>query len=117
MYEQLVVDETCVLAPDGVEPIVLGPGEVCEFAPVEQGTDSAEAGDDCLEETTGGGTDGADETMGDTTGMMFGSVLSHPQPPPSILTTASNGNSGYRPTLSTYRPARKNVGTTSSAWA
>ncbi len=41
----------------------------------------------------------------------------HPQPPPSILTTASNGNSGYRPTLSMYLPTRKNVGTTSSGWA
>jgi hypothetical protein len=73
MYEQLVVDETCVLALGGVEPVVLGPGEACEFTPVEQATGSAESGDHCTEATTGDtSTDGADETAGDTTGMMLG---------------------------------------------
>jgi hypothetical protein len=84
MYEQLVVDETCVLALGGVEPIVLGPGEACEFAPY-QATGSAESGEHCTDETTGGGgsdgadettggggSDGADETTGDSTGMMLG---------------------------------------------
>jgi hypothetical protein len=71
MYEQLVVDETCVLEVGGVEPIVLGPGEACEYAPY-QATGSAESGDDCTEATTGGATDGADETTGDSTGMMLG---------------------------------------------
>jgi hypothetical protein len=75
MYEQLVVDETCVLEVGAVEPIVLGPGEACEFAPY-QATSSAESGDHCTESTTGGGandgTDGADETTGDSTGMMLG---------------------------------------------
>jgi hypothetical protein len=70
MYEQLVVDETCVLALGGVEPIVLGPGEACEFAPY-QATGSAESGEHCTDETTGGGS-GADETTGDSTGMMLG---------------------------------------------
>jgi len=80
MYEQLVVDETCVLELGGVEPIALGPGEVCEFAPVDQATGSAESDDHCTEATTGGGgtgvdetgSGGADETSGGTTGMMFG---------------------------------------------
>jgi hypothetical protein len=73
MYEQLVVDETCVLALDGVEPIVLGPGDVCHSFPVDQGTGSAESGDHCTEGTAGSsGSDGADETTSDTTGMMFG---------------------------------------------
>lgn len=30
MYEQLVVDETCVLEPDGVERVTLESGQVCE---------------------------------------------------------------------------------------
>ena len=64
MYEQLVVDETCVLQLGGVEPIVLGPGETCEFVPVDQATGSAESGEQCAEVTTGGGGSGADETSG-----------------------------------------------------
>ena len=74
MYEQLVVDETCVLALGGVEPVPVGPGEACEFSPVVQGTGSGESGDPCTETTTADtSTDGADETTGDPTGgMMFG---------------------------------------------
>ena len=72
MYEQLVVDETCVLGIGGVERIELGPGEVCEPIVVGEGTGSAESGEHCVESTTGGadgvdetassGSDGADET-------------------------------------------------------
>jgi hypothetical protein len=79
-YVRLVVDQTCVLELGGVEPIALDPGEVCEFAPVDQATGSTESGDPCTEGTTGGGTGvdetsgsgGADETSEGTTGMMFG---------------------------------------------
>jgi hypothetical protein len=65
MYDQLVVNETCVLEPDGVERITLGPGEVCEAA-VEQGTGSAEVGDHCDGTTSDemAGSSGVDETSG-----------------------------------------------------
>lgn len=73
MYEQLVIDETCVLQLAGVEPVALAPGEVCEHGLVEQATDAGEPGEHCTEGTTGRSrSDGADETTGDTgdTGMM-----------------------------------------------
>lgn len=67
-YEQLVVDETCVLELDGTEPVPLGPGQVCEPL-ASDGTGSDGAGDHCVE-TTADGLDGtatsggADETTG-----------------------------------------------------
>lgn len=70
-YVRLVVDETHVLELGGVEPIALGPGEVCAFVPVDQATGAAESGDHSTEGTTGG-DGGADETSGGTTGMMLG---------------------------------------------
>jgi len=81
LYEQLVVEETCVLALGGVEPVELGPGQVCEPIAGDPGTGSAESGAHCPETTIGAGddvddtsvgSDGADETSGATTGMVFG---------------------------------------------
>jgi hypothetical protein len=63
-YEQLVVDETCILALDGIERVTLGPGEVCEASVNEQGTGSVDTGDHCIETTIGTGDSGLDETAG-----------------------------------------------------
>ena len=70
MYEQLVIDETCVLALDGAQAVALGPGQVCEPL-ASDGTGSDAAGDHCVETTaTADGLDGtassggADETTG-----------------------------------------------------
>lgn len=43
-YEQLVVEETCVLQLGGVEPVVLGPGDVCAFGSLDPGPGMAGAG-------------------------------------------------------------------------
>lgn len=71
MYEQLVVDETCVLAPAGTEPVTLPPGQVCEAVGDDRGTGSGEDGGPCMElATTNVGADetatsgGVDETSG-----------------------------------------------------
>ena len=61
-YDALVVDETCILEPDGIERIALGPGEVCEASVKEQATDSADTGQHCTETTLGSGVSGLDET-------------------------------------------------------
>lgn len=69
-YEQLVIDETCVLALDGTEPVPLEPGQTCEPL-AGDGTGSDAAGDHCVETTVAAdGLDGtassgrADETTG-----------------------------------------------------
>ena len=71
-YEQLVIDETCVLELDGTEPVPLGPGEVCEPLAADGGTGSDGSEAHCIETTvtTTDGVDGtassdeADETSG-----------------------------------------------------
>lgn len=71
-YEQLVIDETCVLGLDGTEPVALGPGQLCEPVVGVEGTgsDGFEAhcveatvsGDDLLDDTASSGL--ADDTTG-----------------------------------------------------
>lgn len=71
-YQQLVIDETCVLGLDGTEPVTLEPGQVCEPVVGDGGTGSDGAEAQCVEATVGGdeGLDGtassglADDTTG-----------------------------------------------------
>lgn len=71
-YQQLVIDETCVLGLDGTEPVALGPGQLCEPVVGDEGTGSDGAEAQCVEATVGGdgGLDGtassglADDTTG-----------------------------------------------------
>lgn len=70
-YQQLVIDETCVLGLDGTEPVALGPGQLCEPVVGDDGTGSDGSEAHCVEATVSG--DGLDDTASsgladDTTG-------------------------------------------------
>lgn len=84
LYEQLVVEQTCVLHADGTEPVALLPGEICHSIADDDPTDTASSGDHCPD-TTSTSADEVDETAtssdavsttsttedtGDTTGSM-----------------------------------------------
>lgn len=64
-YEQLVVEETCVLQLGGVEPVVLGPGDVCAFGSLDPGTGDGGSGA-CIGPASEGG--GVDETGAGSSG-------------------------------------------------
>jgi hypothetical protein len=71
-YQQLVIDETCVLGLDGTEPVALGPGQLCEPVVGDDGTGSDGSEAHCVEATVSG-DDGLDDTASsgladDTTG-------------------------------------------------
>jgi hypothetical protein len=48
MYEQLVAEQSCVLALAGTEPVVLGPGQSCEAVADDPTTGPTDAGGHCL---------------------------------------------------------------------
>lgn len=60
-YEQLVVHETCVLAPAGTEPVTLPPAQACAAVGDDPATASDEGSVPCPDLTTTGNA-GADET-------------------------------------------------------
>ena len=60
-YDQLLVEQTCTLRPDGVEPVELGPGESCLAVPGLESTGTPEPVVPCTESS---GSGGADETTG-----------------------------------------------------
>lgn len=60
LYEQLVIEQTCVLEPAGVVRISLMPGDVCHSV-ADPATSSAGSGDDCTDTATHG-TEGLDDT-------------------------------------------------------
>lgn len=64
MYEQLIVDEACVLAPAGTEPVTLPPGQACEAVGDDPATGSDDASAPCLELTTHAGADETASTGG-----------------------------------------------------
>src|SRR5690606_4756977 len=65
-YEQLVVDQTCVLAIGGVAPVELGPGQTCHAGLPGAATGFGETEQACTEPATSG--DGAGPTDGDADG-------------------------------------------------
>jgi len=71
-YEQLVIEESCVLGLDGTEPVSLSPGQTCEAIADDQATSSADGTDPCPDPTTAASlddtaaSDGADDTSGTT---------------------------------------------------
>lgn len=69
-YEQLVVDETCVLEIGDVELVNLGPGEICES--VLDSAGGSGGGVHCTETGDGGG---ADETAGSDASGSTGAML------------------------------------------
>jgi hypothetical protein len=66
MYEQLVVEQSCVLALGGTEPVVLAAGQSCEAVADDPTTGVAEAGDHCSPIATSATDAGIDDSSDGT---------------------------------------------------
>lgn len=52
LYEQLIVAETCVLHPDGTEPVTLTPGQPCHAVIADEATGANAPGEHCPDATS-----------------------------------------------------------------